>query len=131
MSPLNAFCVGAWLAAMSASCLAQMASFDCAKAASPTEAAICREPSLGAKDIRMAAYYEIIEGAAPAWSGMAYREFRDAERTRQANWIAAERNACAGALACLNQAYDKRIAELQSTIAKNLALTYGRMCDPG
>jgi uncharacterized protein len=79
----------------------------------------------------MAAYYQILEDAAPAWSGMAYREFRDSERQRQADWIAKQRDPCAGGLACLQQAYDRRIAELTSTIAKNLGLTYGRMCDPG
>lgn len=134
MSAPMKFCV---LAALAAACLAvwphvcsaEVASFDCAKAASPTEAAICREPSLGAKDIRMAAYYRVLEEAAPAWSGMAYREFRDAERERQADWIAKQRDPCAGDLACLQQAYDARIAELTSTIFKNLGLTYGRMCD--
>jgi uncharacterized protein len=134
MSATKKSCV---LAALAAACLlvwpragsAEVASFDCAKAASPTEAAICREPSLGAKDIKMAAYYQLLEDAAPAWSGMAYREFRDAERERQADWIAKQRDPCAGDLACLQQAYDARIAELMSTISKNLGLTYGRMCD--
>jgi uncharacterized protein len=136
MSGIKTFCVVAPLVAGSliawpSACSAEMASFDCAKAASPAEAAICREPSLGAKDIRMAAYFQILEDAAPAWSGMAYREFRDSERQRQADWIAKERDPCAADLACLQQAYDRRIAELTSTIAKNLAVTYGRMCDPG
>ncbi|MGO9673057.1 MAG: lysozyme inhibitor LprI family protein [Methylocella sp.] len=121
----------AWpLVAWPAPCSAEVASFDCAKAASAVENAICREPSLGAKDIRLAAYYQILQDAAPAWSGMAYREFRDAELQRQADWIAKERDPCGGDLACLQQAYDKRIAELRATIAKNLGLTYGRMCDP-
>jgi uncharacterized protein len=62
---------------------------------------------------------------------MAYREFRDAERERQADWIAKQRDPCADDVACLQQAYDTRIAELMSTIAKNLGVTYGRMCDPG
>jgi uncharacterized protein len=136
MSTVKMLCVVALLVASSLvawplAATAQIASFDCAKTASATEAAICREPSLGAKDIRMAAYYQILEDVAPAWSGMAYREFRDAERQRQADWIAKQRDPCAGDLACLQQAYDRRIAELMSTLAKNLGLTYGRMCDPG
>ena len=62
---------------------------------------------------------------------MAYREFRDAERQRQADWIAKERDPCGDSIACLQQAYDRRVAELLSTIGKNLGLTYGRMCDAG
>jgi uncharacterized protein len=136
MSGLKAFCIRAALVAtpltaLPLSCSAQVASFDCAKAASPVEAAICREPSLGAKDIRMAAFYQVLETAAPAWSGMAYREFRDAERQRQADWIAKERDPCGDSIACLQQAYDRRVAELLSTIGKSLGLTYGRMCDAG
>ncbi len=135
MSAVKTSCVLAALAASLAAsprpCLAEIASFDCVKAADPTETAICRTPSLGAKDIRMAAYYQLLEDAPPAWSGMAYREFRDAQRGRQGDWIAKERDPCGGDVACLQQAYDARIAELLSTIAKNLGLTYGRMCDPG
>lgn len=129
MSIFKTISVCAWLAAASP-VSAQVASFDCADVASPAETAICREPSLGAKDVRMAAFYQVLEEAAPAWSGMAYREFRDAERDRQAAWIANERAACGGDIACLERAYDARIAELRSTIAKSLGLTYGRMCDP-
>ena len=136
MSGLKTFCiwaslVAAPLTALPVACSAQVASFDCEKAASPVEAAICREPSLGAKDIRMAAFYQVLKTAAPAWSGMAYREFRDAERQRQADWIAKERDPCGDSIACLQQAYDRRIEELVSTIGKNLGLTYGRMCDAG
>ena len=136
MSGIKTFCVwtslvAGFLIAWPPACSAEIASFDCAKAASPAEAAICHEPSLGAKDIRMAAYYQVLEAAAPAWSGMAYREFRDSERQRQADWIAKERDPCEDSIACLQQAYDKRIEELLSTIGKNLGLTYGRMCDAG
>jgi uncharacterized protein len=130
MSVVKTFSVCAWVAAMPLPCSAQVASFDCAKAASPAEAAICREPSLGAKDLRMAAYYQVLEDAAPAWAGMAYREFRDGERQRQADWLTKERDACEGALACLQQAYDRRIAELMSTIAKNLGLTMAGCATP-
>ena len=131
MLRIAASLVASFLIAWPLAATAQLASFDCAKAASATEASICREPSLGAKDIRMAAYYQILEDATPAWSGMAYREFRDAERERQADWIAKQRDPCADNIACLQQAYDTRVAELMSTIAKNLGVTYGRMCDPG
>ncbi len=127
----NVFYALALLIAAPAGAHAQVASFDCAKAAVPAELAICQTPSLGAKDVKMAAFYEILETAAPAWAGMAYREFRDNQRDLQANWITETRNACQGDIACLQQAYDKRIDELSSTITKTLGLTYGRMCDGG
>ncbi|VFU06912.1 lysozyme inhibitor LprI family protein [Methylocella tundrae] len=123
--------VSAWLIGGSLTASAQVASFDCAKAATSTEVAICREPLLGAKDIKMAAYYQILVSVEPAWSGMAYREFRDNQHDLQANWVTQARNACEGDVACLELAYDRRIDELTSTIAKSLGLTYGRMCDGG
>ncbi len=79
----------------------------------------------------MAAYYQLLQTAAPAWSGMAYREFRDNQRDLQASWIKLARNACGAEVACLERAYDRRLEELTGTIAKSLGLTYGRMCDGG
>lgn len=131
MSTIRIVCVSVWLIAGSLTVSAQVASFDCAKAAIPTEVAVCQIPSLGAKDVKMAAYYQILVSAEPAWSGMAYREFRDNQRDLQANWVAQARNACRGDVACLQLAYDRRIDELTSTISKSLGLTYGRMCDGG
>ncbi|PNG27947.1 lysozyme inhibitor LprI family protein [Methylocella silvestris] len=121
--------VGACLAAMSTAAPAQTASFDCAKAALPAEKTICSVPALEARDIKMAAYYQILTDVEPAWSGMAYREFRDNQRELQANWASKIRNVCAQDVACLGEAYDRRIDELASTIGKSLGLTYGRMCD--
>ncbi|ACK49000.1 conserved hypothetical protein [Methylocella silvestris BL2] len=119
----------ACLAGLPATAAAQMASFDCARAELPAEKAICSVPALGARDIKMAAYYQVLTSVEPAWSGMAYREFRDNQRELQANWASKIRNVCAEDVACLSEAYDRRIDELTSTIGKSLGLTYGRMCD--
>lgn len=129
MRALRKFCVSAWLIGSGAPASAQVASFDCAKAENPTEAAICQAPSLGAKDVKLSAYYQILETVNPAFGGMAYREFRDNLRHDQAQWIAQTRDACDRDAKCLEEVYDKRISTLLAMIMKDLGVTYGRMCD--
>lgn len=116
--------IGGWQAAH-----AQVASFDCAKAATPTEKTICATPSLGAKDVRVASYYEMLQDIRPAVSGMAFREFRGYQRRQQAVWLKTVRDACGDRVDCLERAYDDRLLVLKDVMAKNLGLTYGRMCD--
>ncbi|WP_374309696.1 lysozyme inhibitor LprI family protein [Methylocella sp.] len=108
---------------------AEFASFDCAKVELDAEKTVCKVDALGARDVKMAALYQVLQGAPSAWSGMAWREFRDAQRDLQATWAAKTRDACGADVSCLEQAYDRRIEELSSTIGKSLGLTYGRMCD--
>lgn len=108
---------------------AQVASFDCAKASTPTEHTICSMPSLGAKDVRMATIYQILQTVSPAVSGMVFREFRGGIQEQQVKWLKRERDICNEDRACLEQAYDQRIAALQKTLKENVGLTYGRMCD--
>jgi uncharacterized protein len=122
-------CISGWIISYPIAASAQVASFECAKAATAAESAICRVPSLGAKDVEMATLYRILVTVHPARSGMAYREFRDDLRDRQADWIKNIRNGCKGDVACLHQAYDQRINALSSTIIKNLGLTYGKTFD--
>ena len=122
-------CVSSWLMCFPIAASAQVASFECAKSATAAESAICRVPSLGAKDVEMATLYRVLVTVHPARSGMAYREFRDDLRGRQTDWIKNIRNACKDDVACLHQAYDQRINALSSTITKNLGLTYGKTVD--
>lgn len=117
---------GSWQAAH-----AQVASFDCAKAVTSTEKAICATPSLGAKDVRMASYYDVLQDIQPAVSGMVFREFRGYQRRQQAVWLKTVRDACGDRIDCLERAYDDRLLALKDVMAKNLGLTYGRMCDGG
>ncbi|WP_109127163.1 hypothetical protein [Dyella sp. C11] len=105
---------------------AQVASFDCAKASSPTERAICTSPVLGRKDVVMATYVQVLRQLKPAQAGMAYREFDDHLRVEQLQWLQQARNVCAGNVACLNRSYDQRIESLQKTLSANAALTFGR-----
>ncbi len=108
---------------------AQVASFECGKAKTPVEMTICRVPSLGVKDVKMNTYYQILQTIKPGVSGMAYREFRDNIKEDQTNWMEHKRNICQSDVNCLEKAYDQRIADLTDTLMKNVALTYGRMCD--
>ncbi|HWV62205.1 MAG TPA: hypothetical protein VN019_01195 [Oxalicibacterium sp.] len=100
---------------------AQVASFDCARAATPTEKTVCATPSLGAKDVRVASYYEVLQDIPPAVSGMVFREFRGYQRRQQAVWLKTVRDACGDRV--------DRLLALKDVMAKNLGLTYGRMCD--
>lgn len=131
MAAAKLLCALGWLVGAPATSAAQVASFDCAKTQLAAEIAICAVAALGAKDIQAAALYQVLISVKPAWSGMAYREFRDNERDRQAHWVSAVRNACEADVACLRQAYDSRIGALTVTISRNLGLTYGRMCGEG
>ncbi|AJX35868.1 lysozyme inhibitor LprI family protein [Burkholderia oklahomensis] len=98
------------------------ASFDCARAASAAERAVCNTPALGELDVRMAAYYEILQHAHPAEEGMAYREFRDALRDEQQNWRQRVRDACGARTDCLTSAYTARIAALRGVADARLTL---------
>lgn len=89
---------------------AEAASFACAKAATPTETAICADPALSALDERLAAAYRT-----------AFKVFDDtaagnsksgaAVKADQRAWLG-DRNACAADAACLRTAYERRLAVL-------------------
>lgn len=108
---------------------AQVASFDCGKASTPTERAICTAPELGRKDVTVAAYYQLLLRLKPAAAGMAYREFDDQVRAGQRQWLQGERDACRSDRRCLDRAYDRRIDALLKTFDANAALTFGRALD--
>jgi uncharacterized protein YecT (DUF1311 family) len=82
--------------------LAQAASFDCAKAASSTEKAICSTPAVSRLDSELAA----------AWQ-QALAQSHDAKvlKSTQLKWLR-ERNACGEDPACLSDRYRERLAEL-------------------
>lgn len=102
---------------------AQVASFDCARAGTVTEKAICRRPSLGERDVRAAVYYELLMSARPATGGMAYREFRDQLKAGQQQWLA-QRDRCGDDAVCLSHGYDRRIDTLRQLAAQHLALSF-------
>lgn len=80
---------------------ASAASFDCAKAQTPVERAICADPALSALDEQLAQVYQ--------------REQAN-DRTRRASqrdWLVGTRNRCTTPQ-CLEQAYSTRLAALKS-----------------
>jgi len=83
-----------------------VASFDCSKAGTATEKAICADVALARLDRSLADAYA--QGLSWADGEAEKAKIRDAQRA----WIA-ERNACGGDVGCLTAAYDARIKALQ------------------
>lgn len=82
------------------------ASFDCDRAATETEIAICADPELNALD----------EGLHVAYRDIFVSNFDDAAetaRTEQRNWIT-ERNLCGSEVSCLIDKYQKRHIKLSN-----------------
>ena len=104
---------------------AQVASFDCGKASTRAEKAVCDSPTLGIKDVTLAAYFHLLVRLKPAVAGMAYREFDDTLRSDQRQWLQ-ERDACQTDAACLDRVYDHRIDVLLKLFDANASLTLGR-----
>ncbi|WP_062788400.1 XAC2610-related protein [Aquitalea pelogenes] len=80
--------------------LATGASFDCSKAATATEQAICRQPELSALDEQVAA---------------AYRQHNQQGllQDNQRQWLAGPRAECKADASCLQSVYKERLAQLQ------------------
>jgi len=84
---------------------ASAASFDCKKARTADEKAICAERALNDKDVRMNELYGINKRTL-AMGG------RGALQDQQRDWLQG-RHTCGSNKACLNRAYDGRLAELE------------------
>lgn len=119
--------LGGWL--VTAPVAAQVASYDCGKAATATEHAICASPSLGRKDVVVATYYDVLLQLKPAIPGMAYREFDDRLRDEQRQFLAT-RNACGAHTDCLEQSYDERLATLRKMLDRYGAVVFDRVTGP-
>jgi uncharacterized protein len=85
---------------------AQAASFDCAKAGNPSEAAICANPTLSALDAQLGAAYGRRVAAAPA--------LKQVER----GWILVRNVGCGKDVACLTRLTRAQLAWLQSGAAQ-------------
>lgn len=96
------------LAGLTLPLTAQAASFDCAKAASATEKAICRDQALSKQDEAVAAAYKAALTLWPAGNWAAYL------RTEQRNWLRDRDSICKGGdVACLKRDYELRLGYLQ------------------
>lgn len=86
---------------------ADAASFDCAKAATPTEHAICDNPQLSHLDDQTAGlYYSFISSGRPA-------DKVDAVKKEQAGFLT-RRDACGANYNCLIDAYTSQIMYLKA-----------------
>lgn len=79
------------------------ASFDCAKAVSWAERAICIEPSLGALDLKLAESFKKALARSPQPAVL---------RSEQMNWLRNRRDTCTHAM-CIKQVYAARLRELE------------------
>ena len=90
--------------------VANAASFDCARARSPDEKAICANVALNDKDVRMSVLYDINKRTL-AMGG------RGALQDSQQDWLR-DRRKCGANRACLNRSYDKRLDELERSMER-------------
>ena len=105
---------------------AEVTSFDCGKASTRAEKAVCASPALAAKDVTLAAYFKLLLRLKPSAAGMAYREFDDTLRNDQRQWLQHDRDACQADVTCLDHVYDQRIEALLKLFDANAGLTFGR-----
>ncbi len=89
---------------------ASAASFDCRKARWPDEKAICAERALNDKDVRMDVLYGVNKRTL-AMGG------RGALMDQQQEWLR-DRKRCGANTACLNRAYDRRLADLEKSMER-------------
>lgn len=86
---------------------AEAASFNCARAGTPSERAICGNRALEDRDVEMATIFGLIR---PVFGMGARGAFMDEQNA----WLA-QRNRCGADRACLTRRYDERIARLRQT----------------
>jgi uncharacterized protein len=88
---------------------AERASFDCRKAVTPTEYAICRSDALSMLDRDIAVLFRQRRAQAPSPQSV---------ETSQRQWLAAVRDACNDDTACLDKEMSARKRDLQELIAR-------------
>jgi len=98
----------ALLASLACAPAASAASFDCAKAGTPTEKAICRDPAVSKLDEDVAAAFKATLAFWPAGDWKAYI------LTEQRNWLKDRNSICKADADCLKQDYERRLIYLKS-----------------
>lgn len=109
-----AFAAGVCLAGLAVTFSAEAASFNCAKAKTADEIAICKTQILSDLDTQMATLYGV-RMQIPMLMGA-----KGAAQDEQRAFLAA-RGACGGSVACIEQAYLNRIAVLSQAIQAAMA----------
>lgn len=107
-----ALAIGGGSAALTLPGKAAAASFNCRRAGTATERAICGNLGLNDRDVRMAQLYDILRRLVPMGT-------RGAIMDRQSAWLR-ERNRCGGDRSCIGQAYDRRIRELNRVLEERV-----------
>ncbi len=103
--------------------LAHAASFDCTKATTAQEKAICATPALSAADDQMAAAYR-------AWLATAQPDWAAGIRQNQLVWLRTRDASCPAGDAsnpvasCLNEIYKERINQLQQMVQHIAGITF-------
>jgi uncharacterized protein len=116
MTPTNAVAAAAILfAGLAAASAGHAASFDCSKAATPTEHAICDNPQLSQLDDQTAGlYYTLVSGGAPQATASV-----DAVKKEQASFLT-KRDQCGANYNCLIDAYTAQIMYLKAASGKGM-----------
>lgn len=116
MTPTNAITAAAVLSTgLAAAAAGHAASFDCAKASTPTEHAICDNPQLSSLDDQTAGlYYTLISGGAPEATTSV-----DAVKKQQEAFVA-KRNRCGANYNCLIDAYTDQIMYLKAASGQGM-----------
>ena len=104
--------VWAGTGAVSTVSTAQAASFNCARAGTASERAICGNRALEDRDVEMATIFGLIR---PVFAMGARGAFMD----QQNAWLI-QRNRCGADTACLRRRYDERIAALRQSYQRNV-----------
>ena len=107
----HAFAAAAAIAVFAVATPAGAASFDCGKAKTADEIAICANRTLSELDVAMATLYGV-RMQIPMLMGA-----RGAAQDEQRAWLT-QRHACGGDVTCLTARYQQRIVELDQTIAE-------------
>ena len=106
LAPMRIFFFMPFFAAIFLGVPVQAASFDCSKAKTPDERAVCASRALSEMDVEMAVRFETLAGLVPMGT-------RGDMGDEQRGFLAARRR-CAADTACLAAAYRRRIAMLKS-----------------
>lgn len=102
----------AGLLAFGAAGSASAASFDCGKARTANERAICNDRWLNDQDVRMSQLYDIVRKLVPMGS-------RGAIMDEQTIWLK-QRNGCGADRRCIANAYARRIGQLNAVLERRV-----------
>jgi uncharacterized protein len=111
------------LLASSLTAAAQSPSFDCAKAATPTEKTICAYPDLAKADAEMTAAYRALLAAAPAgWQPEIRESQRVWLRDRQTRCLTLDKTIASSS--CILNAENDRIATLRNMVQHHNSISF-------